>query len=535
MPFSNTSLSIDTLFSTIRYLLFFIIVFVVCLFSTTKSYADNRHLESTDPNLDLPTFLSGVKYAFLVLAPNEQVEIDQNHHSVLLNNFANYLRSIGFSGVGISTAEKLQLLEQSESYCDIAYIKIDMQVSDKFFTRHSIDITTCVGSEFRYSNNDTLYKDAFLIDKLFTVWKKMQRDKVPYFEANRLRLPSYATSWTLESIDNYLRKTVDLLPFEGIYELVADANINKKAKLALMTNATGSYDALYLTGAENFKDWELGEKIGELARTNVPNVFTTKWVLANKTRDVNAIATLTENDLIVKLNNQTVLQYRKMQAVQSISPNMPTTPPMTTGTGVMVASTGYIVTNNHVVEGARQLWVEINNSTTKERFQAVLIKNDTVNDLALLKISDRNTKGSTALPFQFRTNLVDMGEDVFTLGYPLTESMGDNVKLNTGIVSSQTGFKGDANTYQISTPVSPGNSGGPLFDSYGNLIGIIKSRHSKAENVTYSIKSSLIYNFLLRQVPAESLLKTTPKQEEAPQLKELVKRLENYVFLIKGW
>ncbi|HNL06155.1 MAG TPA: hypothetical protein PKH93_01200 [Chitinophagales bacterium] len=250
----------------------------MCLFSTTKNYADNGRLESTDPNLDLPTFLSGVKYAFLVLAPNEQAEIDQNHHSVLLNNFANYLRSIGFAGVGISTAEKLQLLEQSESYCDIAYVKIDMQVSNKFFTHHSIDITTCVGSEFRYRNNDTLYKDAFLIDKLFTVWKKMQRDKVPYFETNRLRLPSYTTSWTLESIDNYLRKTVDLLPFEGMYELVADANINKKAKLALMSNATGGYDALYLTGAENFKDWELGEKIGELARTNVPNVFTTKWV-----------------------------------------------------------------------------------------------------------------------------------------------------------------------------------------------------------------------------------------------------------------
>ena len=67
------------------------------------------------------------------------------------------------------------------------------------------------------------------------------------------------------------------------------------------------------------------------------------------------------------------------------------------------------------------------------------------------------------------TTTSEVGEEVFVLGYPLTATMGDEIKLTTGVISSKSGFQGDISQYQISAPVQPGNSGGPLFDSKGNI------------------------------------------------------------------
>src|SRR6185436_3333739 len=81
-------------------------------------------------------------------------------------------------------------------------------------------------------------------------------------------------------------------------------------------------------------------------------------------------------------------------------------------------------------------------------------------------------------------------------GYPLTTSMGQDVKLTTGIISSVNGYQGNANSYQITAPVQPGNSGGPVFDEQANLVGVINAKHVLAENATYAIKSTYLINFL---------------------------------------
>jgi S1-C subfamily serine protease len=102
----------------------------------------------------------------------------------------------------------------------------------------------------------------------------------------------------------------------------------------------------------------------------------------------------------------------------------------------------------------------------------------------------------SAIPYNIISKTVDVGTDVFTLGYPLKTIMGDEIKLTNGIISSKTGFNGDITSYQISVPIQPGNSGGPLFDSDGNLIGIVNSVLRNAENVTYAIKSSYLNNLI---------------------------------------
>ena len=126
--------------------------------------------------------------------------------------------------------------------------------------------------------------------------------------------------------------------------------------------------------------------------------------------------------------------------------------------------------------------------------------------------------------------MVDVGEDIWVLGYPLTQVLGNEIKLTNGLVSSKSGYQGDISTYQISAPIQPGNSGGPLFDSKGNIVGIINAGVPGAENVGYAIKTSYLNN-LIDSYSLTSIIPTT-NNISSLQLKDQVKKVNNYVFLL---
>jgi S1-C subfamily serine protease len=108
--------------------------------------------------------------------------------------------------------------------------------------------------------------------------------------------------------------------------------------------------------------------------------------------------------------------------------------------------------------------------------------------------------------------------------------MGMDIKLTNGIISSKTGYDGNIAQYQISAPVQPGNSGGPLFDKNGNIIGIVQAKHTQAENAGYAIKASYIRN-LIELLPIEIKLPQTSqlKGKSIPMQVELASK---YVCLI---
>jgi len=161
------------------------------------------------------------------------------------------------------------------------------------------------------------------------------------------------------------------------------------------------------------------------------------------------------------------------------------------GTGFFIDAKGYITTNYHVIENASEIEIDLIQNGQKKSFKAKVISSDKQNDLAIIKIDDPSFKPYTKLPYSFKTQISDIGSNVFALGYPMALSvMGDEVKFTDGKISSKTGFQGDITTYQISVPVQPGNSGGPLFDYDGNIIGIVSAKIMAADNVSYAIKSS---------------------------------------------
>ncbi len=205
-------------------------------------------------------------------------------------------------------------------------------------------------------------------------------------------------------------------------------------------------------------------------------------------------------------------------------------PKLWSGSGFALKG-GYLVTNYHVVEDAAVINVKGIHGDFSTSYLATIAATDRYNDLAIIKISDPDFSGFGSIPYSIKTTTSEVGENIFVLGYPLTATMGDEIKYTTGVISSKTGFQGDVSLYQISAPIQPGNSGGPLFDSKGNIIGIVSAKHNDAENVGYAIKSLYLRN-LSESSNNTSILPSTNSISSLSRT-EQIKSLKKYVFLIE--
>jgi S1-C subfamily serine protease/antitoxin component YwqK of YwqJK toxin-antitoxin module len=205
------------------------------------------------------------------------------------------------------------------------------------------------------------------------------------------------------------------------------------------------------------------------------------------------------------------------------------------GSGFFINEKGYIATNYHVVKEASAIQVEYFQKGIKKTFAAKVIVTDKQNDLAIIQINDTKFKNLPSIPYVFSSAIKDVGSEVFALGYPMANVMGDEIKFTDGKISSKTGIEGDITVYQISVPIQPGNSGGPLFDSKGNLVGITSSALNKeyfnSENVNYAIKTTYLKNLI--DVMPESI--TLPNNIEIynKPLTEKIKLLSDFIPIIR--
>ena len=155
------------------------------------------------------------------------------------------------------------------------------------------------------------------------------------------------------------------------------------------------------------------------------------------------------------------------------------------GSGFLIDTKGYIITNAHVLKGNGAIVI---NSKGQE-LNATIIYSDITNDLALLKIEDKDYKQPKAIPYAIRRKISDLGEEIFTLGFPRNDN---DIVYGKGYLSAQTGYEGDSSSYQIQIGANPGYSGAPIFNSNGELIGVISTRQKLAEGVAFAVKSTEI-------------------------------------------
>ncbi len=168
------------------------------------------------------------------------------------------------------------------------------------------------------------------------------------------------------------------------------------------------------------------------------------------------------------------------------------------GTGFLVSKNGHIITNEHVAGNCKNIKIQ------PMGIDAKLIAKDAEYDLALLKID-----GEFKHFASFRVGSLLLGEDVITAGFPYKNLLSSSIKITTGIVSSLAGIQNDQKVIQITAPIQPGNSGGPLIDEAGNIIGVIVSKLSSEfmirqfkdipQNINFAIKGSHLKKFLYDQ------------------------------------
>lgn len=202
--------------------------------------------------------------------------------------------------------------------------------------------------------------------------------------------------------------------------------------------------------------------------------------------------------------------------------------PRGTSTGTGWITHGLIATNYHVIKGHHDVKVRFANGREATAFVGDY---DETNDVALLRVGGQLPPG---LPLA--GGEASIGADVFTLGYPLTDIMGSNAKLTTGIVNSTTGLRDDPRLYQISVEVQAGNSGGPLVNLDGAVVGLVTAKLSAAQvyrwtgdmpqNVNYAVKVSFLEKLLRNGSPAENLPAT------AGSLQQLAARISPSVVLV---
>lgn len=207
-------------------------------------------------------------------------------------------------------------------------------------------------------------------------------------------------------------------------------------------------------------------------------------------------------------------------------------PSFPSGTCFVLTEQGYLATNYHVVHGIDSLFIEVI-SDSLISYRAKIVYVDKNYDLAVLQITDSSFTGFDIPPYLIRGDVADLGESVYTLGYSKLD-----VVYSDGSVCSTTGFNEDSMAIQISIPVNPGNSGGPLFNEEGDVLGIVSGKNTGKEGATFAIKSKYLLmvvdslskdtSFSKPVLPKYNKVKNLKREKQIAKIKPFVYKVNVY-------
>lgn len=227
------------------------------------------------------------------------------------------------------------------------------------------------------------------------------------------------------------------------------------------------------------------------------------------------------------IKDQNKIQNNEINSIkQNIS--APAITYTTGGTGFLINPKGYLVTNYHVIKNARNIAVQ---STGGKELQAKLVFHDPGRDVAILKIEDTAFKAPETLPYAIKKTSPEIAETVYTLGFPRND-----IVYGEGYLAAQTGLNGDTLTCQIAIAANPGNSGGPVLNRNGEVIGILSARHVSAEGAVFATQSKYIHQalnalqedtaFKRVKLPTTSSLKGLDRTQQ-------VKKVSEFIYMVK--
>jgi S1-C subfamily serine protease len=222
---------------------------------------------------------------------------------------------------------------------------------------------------------------------------------------------------------------------------------------------------------------------------------------------------------------------QKIDAVDNSTKTQPiiNTPVRFNGTGFLIDAHGLMITNAHVVKNSKNIYVQ---NKKGEQYRAIVLKLDIPKDVAIIKIDDDRFKPMASLPYGIRRNSTDLGEPVFTLGFPRNE-----IVYGEGYMSASSGINGDTLSCQITVAANPGNSGGPVFNRNGEVIGILSKKETETEGAVFAVQSKYIFR-AMEELKSNSLYKdvklSTRTSLGGTDRVQQVKKIQDYVFMVKG-
>ncbi|CAF3950397.1 unnamed protein product [Rotaria sp. Silwood1] len=204
------------------------------------------------------------------------------------------------------------------------------------------------------------------------------------------------------------------------------------------------------------------------------------------------------------------------------------------GSSFLIDGKGYLLTNAHVLDGATN--ASVYDESGREYNAVIAYKND-AKDLAILKIVDEDFEIIKNLPLSIKKVNVDLGDEIYTIGFPNFPRT--DVVYNIGYLSSIKGYNGDTSTCQIQMNANHGNSGGPVFNNRGEIIGVLSTKLSKADGVSFAVKSKEIYG-IVEDLKSSDTTYSNLKINNSSNLNKLsrvdqIKQIEKYVFMVRAY
>ena len=371
-------------------------------------------------------------------------------------------------------------------------------------------------------NEDSLYKSTIIrIKPKIDYLSGDIRMTANYIARKKLRIERFYAQ-VFDKLDK------DLDPIEGIYKSI-DLGETYEYDIAILKSDENNreYVGLILLTTDN--DLSIGGKILTFEKTAQANLFFGKYKTKGGISYENKTASL--DGAVLKMGLKSFVkifpaegetrQYREINPLVDWE---------SSGSGVLINNKGFIATNNHVIKGAKKIRISFQNDSVD--YIANIISQNEENDVAIIQITDSRFK-SAVNPVKWNSS-VSLGEKVFTLGYPISNKMSDNVKVVDGIVSGLNGIEGNKSFFQTTLPVWYGNSGGPCFNSRGEILGlatqILWDKGEKVDNVAYVTRTSNVLSLSNSIILSENISKAGLNEIE---LQDLIKKLIPYSAFIK--